>query len=154
MPQNPSSLHRRRLLSGSALAAAGLAGWTRGADPSVQEMSVKSWINSPNPDSAQRKTGPVQIHGVAFGGLDAIRRVEVTLDGGKSWRDARFVGPDLGRYAWRQFALMAHLPAGNHLLASRATDAAGKVQPPQRFESAGGYNNTSWLDHAVQAMVA
>ena len=124
------------------------------SQPSVQEMSVKSWINSPGPDAAPVKAGPVQILGVAFGGLNAVAKVEVSLDGGKTWNVARFVGPDLGRYAWRQFVLSARLPAGSHTLASRATDAAGNVQPEQRFENAGGYNNTSWADHAVKVTAA
>ena len=46
------------------------------------------------------------------------------------------------------------LPAGSHTLASRATDTAGNVQPEQRMENAGGYNNTSWADHAVKVTVA
>ncbi|MBC7939799.1 MAG: sulfite oxidase [Chitinophagaceae bacterium] len=124
------------------------------AQLSVLEMSVKSWINSPAPDGAPAKAGNLQIHGVAFGGLHAVRRVEVSLDGGKTWSEARFVGPDLGRYAWRQFALATRLPAGSHTLASRATDAAGNVQPQARLENAGGYNNTSWADHAVTVTVA
>ena len=44
--------------------------------------------------------------------------------------------------------------AGSHTLASRATDTAGNVQPEQRMENAGGYNNTSWADHAVKVTVA
>ncbi len=124
------------------------------SQPSVQEMTVKSWINSPGGDGAVVKVGTVQIHGVAFGGLNAVKRVEVSMDGGKSWLDARFIGPDLGKYAWRQFVLAARLPAGNHVLASRATDMAGQVQPEQRIENAGGYNNTSWADHAVKVTVA
>ncbi len=122
--------------------------------PSVQEMTVKSWINSPSPDSAALGKGRVQIHGVAFGGLHAVRRVEVSVDGGKTWADARLVGPDLGKYAWRQFVLETRLPAGQHVLASRATDAMGNVQPQQRLENAAGYNNTSWADHAVAVKVA
>ena len=96
----------------------------------------------------------MQISGVAFGGLHAVRRVEVSVDGGKTWVDARFVGPDLGKYAWRQFVLETRLPAGQHVLASRATDAMGNVQPQQRLENAAGYNNTSWADHAVTVKVA
>jgi sulfite dehydrogenase len=122
--------------------------------PSVQEMTVKSWINSPGTDGETVRAGNVQITGVAFGGLNAVSKVEVSLDGGKTWGIARFVGPNLGRYAWRQFAFEARLPAGSHSLASRATDSAGNVQPEQRFENAGGYNNTSWADHAVKVMVA
>jgi sulfite oxidase len=122
--------------------------------PSVQEMTVKSWINSPGTDGETVRAGNVQITGVAFGGLNAVSKVEVSLDGGKTWGVARFVGPNLGRYAWRQFAFEARLPAGSHILVSRATDSAGNVQPEQRFENAGGYNNTSWADHAVKVMVA
>ena len=124
------------------------------SQPSVQEMTVKSWINSPAPDAAGVRAGLVQVQGVAFGGLNGIKRVEVSLDGGKTWNDARLTGPDLGRYAWRQFVLAAKLPAGSHTLASRATDTAGNVQPEQRMENAGGYNNTSWADHAVKVTVA
>ena len=124
------------------------------SQPSVQEMTVKSWINSPHPDSGPLKAGMVQIHGVAFGGLHAVKEVEVSLDGGKTWQKARFVGPDLGQYAWRQFALQARLPPGTFTLASRATDSAGHVQAENRSENQGGYNNTSWADHAVKVTVA
>ncbi|MGH8830469.1 MAG: sulfite oxidase [Polaromonas sp.] len=124
------------------------------SQPSVQEMTVKSWINSPNPDSGQLKAGMAHIHGVAFGGLHAVKGVEVSLDGGKTWQNARFFGPDLGKYAWRQFVLQARLPAGSYVMASRATDAAGNVQPETRGENQSGYNNTSWADHAVKVTVA
>jgi sulfite oxidase len=124
------------------------------SQPSVQEMSVKSWINGPGTDGQPLKAGDVQIHGVAFGGLHPVAKVEVSLDGGKSWHAARFVGPDLGRYAWRQFVLATRLPTGQFTLASRATDTAGNVQPEVRLENAGGYNNSSWADHAVRVTVA
>lgn len=124
------------------------------SQPSVQEMTVKSWINSPHVDRGPVKAGTVQILGVAFGGLNAVAKVEVSLDGGKTWAAARFVGPDLGKYAWRQFAFVAKMPAGEFTLASRATDSVGNVQPEQRVENAGGFNNTSWADHAVKVTVA
>jgi sulfite oxidase len=124
------------------------------SQPSVQEMSVKSWINGPGTDGKPVAAGDAQIHGVAFGGLHAVTKVEVSQDGGKTWTQARLVGPDLGRYAWRQFVLATRLPAGQHTLVSRATDSAGNVQPEQRVENAGGYNNTSWADHAVKVSVA
>ena len=125
------------------------------SQPSVQEMSVKSWVNGPGSDGAPLKAGNVQFHGVAFGGLHAVAKVEVSLDGGKSWAEARLSGPDLGRYAWRQFVFAARLPsAGSYTVMSRATDSAGNVQPEQRFENAGGYNNSSWADHGLKVTVA
>jgi sulfite dehydrogenase len=124
------------------------------SQPSVQEMTVKSWINGPGSEAGPLKAGTVQITGVAFGGLHAVKGVEVSTDGGASWAAARFVGPDLGKYAWRAFVLEARLGAGAYTLVSRATDAAGTVQPRERTENAGGYNNTSWLDHALTVVVA
>ena len=124
------------------------------SQPSVQEMSVKSWINSPIPEDGNQASGLVQIQGVAFGGMNAVKGVEVSIDGGKTWKQARLIGPDMGKYAWRQFALLAHLPKGTHTLASRATDVKGNVQPETRGENQSGYNNTSWADHAVTVTVA
>lgn len=124
------------------------------SQPSVLEMNVKSWVNSPSPDSGPLTAGTTQIHGVAFGGTNPVKRVEVSIDGGMTWRDARFIGPDLGRFAWRQFVMQAHLPAGSYTIASRATDSAGNVQPETRVENVGGYANNSWADHAVKVTVA
>ena len=76
------------------------------------------------------------------------------MDGGKTWQAARFIGPDLGKFAWRQFVLPVRLEAGTYMLASRATDMAGASQPEEREENLRGYNNTSWRDHAVTVTVA
>jgi sulfite dehydrogenase len=124
------------------------------SQPSVQEMNIKSWINSPFTDSGPVKPGKVQIQGVAFGGLHAVKGVEVSINGGKTWQQARFVGPDLGKYAWRQFVLETLLGSGSYTLASRATDTAGKSQPETRGENLSGYNNNSWADHAFKITVA
>src|SRR4051794_1157434 len=123
------------------------------ADPSVLGMTVKSFVTSPS-GGEPVKAGVVYVTGVAFGGGSPIKRVEVSSDGGKTWIDAPFIGPDLGRFAWRQFAMPLRMAAGNYVLTSRATDAAGRVQPEQRSENAGGYANTSWADHAVKVAVA
>ncbi|HJQ62137.1 MAG TPA: sulfite oxidase [Burkholderiales bacterium] len=121
--------------------------------PSMWEMNVKSWVNHPageGPVSA----GMVQIDGVAFAGVNAVKRVEVSVDGGKTWKDAKFIGPDLGRYAWRQFVLPVRLSAGNYTLVSRATDTAGNTQPEQRVENERGYAHNGWRDPGVKLTVA
>lgn len=124
------------------------------SQPSVQEMNIKSWINSPFTDSGPVRPGKVQIQGVAFGGLHAVKGVEVSINGGKTWQQARFVGPDLGKYAWRQFVLETLLGTGSYTLASRATDTSGKSQPETRGENLSGYNNNSWADHSFKITVA
>ncbi len=125
------------------------------AQPSMWEMNVKSWINYPSGEPGELiRSGAVQIHGVAFAGVNPVTRVEVSTDGGKSWGNARFVGPDLGRYGWRQFVFPAQLEAGNtYTLASRATDAQGTTQPMERVENERAYAHNGWRDHAVRATV-
>lgn len=121
--------------------------------PSVLEMGVKSWINSPLPEQGDLRSGRHIIQGVAFGGAEGLRGVEVSVDGGRTWLPTRWAGPDLGKYAWRHFALSVRLAPGQHRLVSRATDLAGRVQPEQRFENLSGYNNNSWSDHGVTVNV-
>ena len=81
------------------------------ADPSVLGMTVKSFVTSPSGGEPIR-AGVVYVTGVAFGGGSPIKRVEVSSDGGKSWVDAPFIGPDLGRFAWRQFAMPLRMAPG------------------------------------------
>jgi len=122
--------------------------------PSMWEMNVKSWVNHPAGDEETVKAGMVQINGVAFAGVKAVKRVEVSIDGGKSWKDAKFIGPDLGPYAWRQFVFPVELGAGTYTVMSRATDTAGNTQPPERVENHRGYGHNGWRDHGVKFTVA
>jgi sulfite oxidase len=121
---------------------------------SMWEMNVKSWITRPAGEDGQSvKAGNVHVVGVAFAGVRSAARVEVSLDGGKSWKAAQFIGPDLGPYAWRQFAFTTQLRPGTYTIASRATDTAGNVQPADRVENERGYGHNGWRDHAVTIKV-
>jgi sulfite dehydrogenase len=124
------------------------------SDPSVWQMPPKSWINSPLPESGKLRAGAATIKGVAFGGTNAVKQVEVSTNGGATWKLAALVGPDLGRFAWREFAANVDLSAGTHQLASRVTDVKGRTQPEARVENKAGYLNTSWRDHSVTVTVA
>ena len=116
--------------------------------PSCWEMPVKSWITRPTDETGTVKAGNVQIVGVAMGGMKKVRSVKVSIDGGQSWKKAKFVGPDLGKYAWRQFVLEANLAPGNYNLASKAS-GGGKTQPELRMENRRGYAHNGWKDHSV-----
>jgi len=119
--------------------------------PSMWEMSVKSWVTHPVKESTK---GPVQIYGVAFGGKNAVKSVEVSLDGGKTWKPAEFVGPDLGRFAWRTFVCPVDLKPGTYTIASRATDSSGTAQPEEFEPNERAYGHNGWRAHAVAVTVA
>ncbi|HUH86928.1 MAG TPA: sulfite oxidase [Pusillimonas sp.] len=120
---------------------------------SVWEMPPKSWINDPFGSDQTVKAGKVVISGVAMGGMSEAEKIEVSTNGGKDWQEAEFTGPDLGKYAWRAFVLVADLAAGEHQLASRVTNDDGQTQPENRVENNRGYINNSWRDHMVTVKV-
>jgi len=105
-----------------------LGGQSKPSEPSIQELNVKSFITSPAGEH-QVKAGVVYVTGVAFSGGQPIRRVEISSDGGRNWIDAPFVGLDLGRFAWRHFAMPLRMSAGNYVLVSRATTAPATSSP-------------------------
>ena len=119
--------------------------------PSMWEMSVKSWVTSPLESG---RSGRNMIYGVAFGGTVALDKVEVSLDGGKNWKQARFLGPDLGPYAWRPFVMAADLSQGEYRIVSRATDQKGNSQPEERTDNERGYGHNGWHDHGVTVTVS
>jgi DMSO/TMAO reductase YedYZ molybdopterin-dependent catalytic subunit len=121
--------------------------------PSMWEMNLKSFVTSPAGDGPV-KAGQTQIHGVAWSGESPVSAVEVSIDGGKTWRAARFFGQDMGRYAWRQFVLPVRLAAGSYEITSRAIAEDGTVQPELRVENERGYAHNGWRDHAVKVTVA
>lgn len=115
--------------------------------PSVWKMDVKSWITGPLED---RRAGAVLIGGVAFGGTNPVERVEVSVDGGQNWQNADFIGPDLGRFAWRPFVLVTELEPGSYTLVSRATDSEGNSQPEEMEPNQSGYSHNGWRAPAVE----
>jgi sulfite dehydrogenase len=89
-----------------------------------------------------------------MGALEDIAKVDVSLDGGKTWQVARLVGPDLGKYAWRQFVLATNLKAGQYDVSTRVTTKSGVEQVAQSTENAAGYLNSGWMSHTVKITVA
>lgn len=120
---------------------------------SMWEMNVKSWLNGPGANGAPVARGRQRFHGVAFSGAGPVTRVEYTVDGGGSWRPAEFYGPDLGPWAWRTFRFELEVEPGTVTVATRATDATGVTQPPDRLENERAYGHNGWRDHALEVQV-
>ena len=91
-------------------------------------MLVKSLITRPSPGVSPAGAGLYEISGIAWSGNGTIRRVEVSVDGGKRWGDAELVAPVLPR-AITRFRIPWRWDGTPTVLKSRATDDAGDVQP-------------------------
>jgi len=70
----------------------------------------------------------VPIAGIAFGGDRGISKVEVSTDGGSTWKTAQIKDP-LSRYTWVLWTA-GYVPPDvkNYKIIVRATDQTGKVQ--------------------------
>ena len=92
-------------------------------------MDAKSVITSPSPQAPiKHKSGPLVVSGLAWSGHAAITRVDVTLDGGKNWYQARLA--KLGETkALTRFYLDIDWNGKEMFLQSRAHDDTGYVQP-------------------------
>jgi len=93
----------------------------------VTLQPVKSYINRPSPGSTLAAGGHL-ITGYAWSGSGQIAKVELSADGGASWADAAILEPRLPR-AWVRFELPWQATPGEFVLASRATDERGALQP-------------------------
>jgi DMSO/TMAO reductase YedYZ molybdopterin-dependent catalytic subunit len=104
----------------------------------VQAMALKSEILRPH-DGDVLGVGTNRLFGVAWAGEEAIARVEVSTDGGRTWADAELIGPR-ARYSWTLWEYLWEVAeAGRYALLARAVSASGKVQPAQHDPLCGGY---------------
>jgi DMSO/TMAO reductase YedYZ molybdopterin-dependent catalytic subunit len=116
--------------------------------PPVERMLPRSLFVPPGiPDFLSRerhiRPGRVVLQGRAWSGQAPVTRVELSDDGGATWADAELEPPVLGPYAWRGFSFTWEASAGEHELCSRATDAAGNVQPLEPEWNYGGFCNNA-----------
>ena len=92
------------------------------------EMDVKSVITHPSNSHQLAQHGTYEISGLAWSGAGAIRKVEVSADGGQSWAEAALEEPVLSKMLTR-FRIPWRWQGQPAMLASRAHDDSGAIQP-------------------------
>ncbi len=120
-------------------------GWNEQAI--VQTMSR---IDQP-PDGAVLRAATTVIQGIAFAGSRGIQRVEVSTDGGTSWKPAVIQQP-LSSNTWVFWHFTWQPPrAGSYTLVVRATDGTGQVQTSRQTDT---YPDGATGYHQVDVRVA
>ncbi|GIJ71167.1 sulfite oxidase [Virgisporangium ochraceum] len=118
-----------------------------GSAPLTRQVVKSAFELAPD---AQLPVGTTTLlTGRAWSGNGGIRRVDVSTDGGASWRRADLFGPavDTGWRRWR----LTWRPAtpGGHTLLARATDATGATQPDVAPYNTLGYQFGAVVRHPV-----
>ncbi|MES3008672.1 MAG: sulfite dehydrogenase [Pseudomonadota bacterium] len=118
-------------------------------------MGVKSVITAPSGQMTLTRRGLHEVTGLAWSGSGAIRRVEISADGGRTWADAHIDG-DQRELALTRFRLPWLWEGAEAVLQSRATDSAGNVQPSRaawvaQYSPANRYHYNGIQSWAVSA---
>lgn len=97
---------------------------------SIQEC--KSVITTPSGGQQLLDKGFYNISGMAWSGRGKIKRVDISVDGGKNWREARLETPVLSKAVTR-FNFEWNWDGTPAIIQSRAIDETDYVQPPNRL---------------------
>jgi hypothetical protein len=95
---------------------------------------------------------PALVRGIAFGGGTGVARVDMSIDGGRSWQPTQ-LGKDEGKYGFRQWTTQLTLPSkGPQSLMVRCTNTDGEAQPDFPIWNPGGYMyHTIETTHVIAA---
>jgi sulfane dehydrogenase subunit SoxC len=114
---------------------------------SVQEC--KSVVTTPSGGQVLVGRGYHQISGIAWSGRGRVQRVDVSVDGGRSWRRARLQTPVMDKCLTR-FSLDWQWDGKPALVQSRAIDSTGYVQPTYRQLRAVRGSRSIYHNNAIQ----
>ncbi len=113
---------------------------------------LKSIITQPV-DGDRLAAGIITVLGAAYGGETDVASVEVSVDNGRTWNTAAFIGPH-ELHAWRQWQYVWEVKQqGNYTLMSRATDTKEHQQPMNAKWNVLGYGNNGVREHAVAVQI-
>jgi sulfane dehydrogenase subunit SoxC len=92
------------------------------------QVGPKSLITYPSDAHQLSSPGFYEISGLAWSGAGAVRRVEVSTDGGRTWTDAKLQEP-VHRKSYTRFRSDWNWNGEEVVIQSRCTDELGQVQP-------------------------
>ncbi|HEV7338736.1 MAG TPA: sulfite oxidase [Bosea sp. (in: a-proteobacteria)] len=103
----------------------------------MTSMPVRGIITNPaNGTRLPAGARKLALRGAAWDGHDGVSRVDVSIDFGATWQQAKAAEPR-NRFDWRRWTAEVELPSdGYYELWVRATDGKGRAQP----HVAGGWN--------------
>jgi len=111
------------------------------ASTPITEMVVCSLITNIKNGQRFRFGQRVEVKGIAWDGGYGMQVVEVSTDGGRSWRPAD-LGRDYGRFSWRQWSYAFKADRkGAHAVMAKATNRMGSSQTFDLIFNPAGYHN-------------
>jgi DMSO/TMAO reductase YedYZ molybdopterin-dependent catalytic subunit len=94
----------------------------------INRMVPRSFVTNLRGGDVIHAGASTAVRGIAFGGNTGVKAVELSTDGGASWKPTD-VGADEGKYGFRQWATSLTAPAGDLTIMVRCTNTDGLAQP-------------------------
>jgi len=119
------------------------ADWSRGK--TIEDLTLNAVITTPR-EGETVEAGPTRIQGYAIAGEGTpVERVELSVDGGKTWTTANIV-ERADPYAWCFWGVTVVLSPGDCQMIVRAWDASKQTQPEdvRPLWNFKGYMNNAW----------
>ena len=115
---------------------------------STQEC--KSVVTTPSGGQVLLDKGYFQISGLAWSGRGKVKRVDISVDGGRNWKTARLQAPVMSKCLTR-FTLDWVWDGKPTIVQSRAQDDTGQVQPTIRQLRAVRGTRSIYHNNAIQS---
>ncbi|SKB97856.1 sulfite oxidase [Dyadobacter psychrophilus] len=95
----------------------------------IESMPVKSLITFPKSGAMIASDAELALRGHAWAGDRAIKKMEVSIDFGATWKDCKLEAP-ANRLAWQHWSAKVKFPSkGYYEVWAKATDDKGNAQP-------------------------
>ena len=113
-------------------------------------QECKSVVTTPSGGQVLLDKGFYNVTGLAWSGRGKVKRVDVSVDGGRNWRQARLENPVLSKCITR-FNLDWVWDGKSAIIQSRATDDTGYVQPTYRQLREARGTRSIYHNNAIQS---
>jgi len=117
----------------------------------LSNMAIKAIITGPKQGERVPANSNVRVRGAAWTGKGEVVKVELSTDGGASWREANLLSESKPN-TWRLWECEWKTPtkSGTATLVARARDSTGQTQPLERDLDRGTYMINQLLPIAVE----
>ncbi len=111
----------------------------------ISNIKLHAVFVAPEPADTILANKPCVVEGLVFNEGTPIQKVELSLDNGKTWKDAT-LNPELGKYSWRRWKY-SWTPAatGIYQLKLKATDIKGNTEVETQWNKSGYARN--FMEH-------
>jgi DMSO/TMAO reductase YedYZ molybdopterin-dependent catalytic subunit len=110
----------------------------------INRMVPRSFVTNLRDGAVIHAGADTAVRGIAFGGSTGVKTVEISTDGGTSWKPTE-LGPDEGKYSFRQWSTALSAAAGDLTVMVRCTNSDGLVQP-----ATPNWNPSGFMRNAIE----